>query len=184
MKAKEQSGMGAVLKQTLIVALIGFVLALFAQFLYPAFARSGLFAYSPLRFILGGVYGWVLGVANFFAMALSLIMLTSGTADRQEGQKKAQAMYMGRLVTVLLFAVGGCFIPVFHPAAILFSLALTQAGISIYAMCFKLFEGRKEKEREEGGKKEAGSVPASTSNETSETENSSSEDAEDDKTEG
>ncbi len=160
-----KSGKKAVLLQTLAVAGIGLFLIAVAQPLYPLISKSGLFEYSSLRFILGSVYGWLLGIGNFFAMAVSLIFLTSSSNSQSEGQKKAQAMYMSRLVAVLLLAVGGCFIPVFHPAAILISLALTQFGISVYAMIFRMADrtgkagGQADKTRtEEGGTEELSGV--------------------------
>lgn len=110
--------------------------------------NSELYEYTPLRFILGSVYGWMLGVGNFIAMAVSLVLLTSAQSERREGQKRAQAAYMGRLVVLLFFAVGGCFIPVFHPAAVLISLALTQFGIFLYSLTFKLAEARKQAKTE------------------------------------
>lgn len=127
--------------QTGIVACIGAVLTAAAQFVYPLVIKE----YVPLRFILGGVYGWLLGVLNFLGMALSLVLLTDAGSDRQEGQKKAQSMYMARLVVLLLLAVGGCFIPVFHPVAVLASLALTWTGITLYSFIFKTVEASRAK---------------------------------------
>ena len=138
------SGFRAVFRQSLILGVISAVLvALVHPLLILIGNNTDLYDYTPLRFILGSVYGWLLGIGNFVGMAASLIMLTSSKADRTEGQKRAQAMYMGRLVILLLFAVGGCFIPVFHPAAILVSLAATQFGIFAYSLTFKLAEAKK-----------------------------------------
>ena len=142
---KTETPAGAVFKQTLIVALISLAIVAAAHPLFILIGnKTDLYEYTPLRFILGSVYGWLLGVGNFLGMALSLIMLTKSTVDKQEGQKRAQAMYMGRLVVLLLFAVGGCFIPVFHPAAVLIALALTQFGIFAYSLIFKLSQARKQ----------------------------------------
>ena len=126
--------------QTCIVAAIGAALTAGAQFIYPLVFKEN---YAALRFILGGVYGWLLGVLNFLGMGLSLILLTDSTTDKQEGQKKAQSMYMARLVVLLLLAVGGCFIPVFHPVAVLASLALTWTGVFVYSFIFKLVEAKR-----------------------------------------
>ena len=141
---KRESSFSAVVRQSVIIAAIGAALVAAAHPLFLLIgSRTDLFDYEPLRFILGSVYGWLLGVGNFVGMAASLMMLTSSKSGRQEGQKRAQAMYMGRLVILLLFAVGGCFIPVFHPAAILGSLAVTQFAIFAYSLTFKLAEARK-----------------------------------------
>ena len=149
-KNSTEGGFSDALRQILIIALISAAVVAAA---HPLFILIGnntdLFDYDPLRFILGSVYGWLLGVGNFAAMAVTLILLTSSSADRREGQKRAQAAYMGRLVAILLFAVGGCFIPVFHPAAILVSLALTQFGIFVYSLTFKLIEARKREKAEQ-----------------------------------
>ena len=143
------SGFRAVVRQSLILGAVSAVLvALVHPLLILIGNNTDLYEYSALRFILGSVYGWLLGIGNFVGMAASLIMLTSSKADRMEGQKRAQAMYMARLVVLLLFAVGGCFIPVFHPAAILVSLAATQFGIFAYSLIFKLAEAKKRAQTE------------------------------------
>ena len=152
--------------QTGIVAAIGLVLSGAAQALYPVIVPE----YTAYKFILGGVYGWLLGVLNFLAMALSLVLLTESTTDRQEGQKKAQSMYMARLVILLLLAVGGCFIPVFHPIAVLASLALTWTGVFLYSFIFKLVEARKNAQNPPSAENEeaAGAAPESTDGAASE----------------
>ena len=151
--------------QTCIVAAIGAALTAGAQFIYPLVFKEN---YAALRFILGGVYGWLLGVLNFLGMGLSLILLTDSTTDKQEGQKKAQSMYMARLVVLLLLAVGGCFIPVFHPVAVLASLALTWTGVFVYSFIFKIVEAKRapketpaEPETPDGGKTENEKTEAS-----------------------
>ena len=154
---KNETPMGAVFKQTAAIALISLAIVAAAHPLFIVIGNNTeLFDYVPLRFILGSVYGWILGVANFFAMALSLVMLTSSSTDRMEGQKRAQSAYMGRLVALLLFAVGGCFIPIFHPAAILISLALTQFGIFAYSLIFKLSEAKKQAKTEKNPQSSSG----------------------------
>lgn len=139
-----ESAFGAVFKQTAIIALISAAVTAAAHpLLILIGSKTELYDYEALRFILGSVYGWFLGVGNFAAMAITLVLLTSSATEKREGQKRAQAAYMGRLVVLLLFAVGGCFIPVFHPAAVLISLALTQFGIFLYSLTFKLVEANK-----------------------------------------
>lgn len=141
---KNETAAGAVIKQTLIIGCISLVLVGAAQPLYILIGdHTTLYEYSALKFILGSVYGWLLGVGNFAVMAISLMMLTSTTTDRNEARKRAQTAYTGRLVGLLLFAVGGCFIPVFHPVAVLLSLALTQFGIFAYSFLYKMIDAKK-----------------------------------------
>ena len=144
-KKNDESTVGAVIKQTTAIALVSLLLVAAVHPLLILIAdKTDWFVYdSPLFYILGSLYGWLLGVANFVGMALSLVMMTSSPGGRQEAQKRAQAMYMGRLVVLLLFTVGGCFIPIFRPAAILLSLAATQFGIFIYSLIFKLREANR-----------------------------------------
>ena len=105
-ETKNDSGIGVVVRQTAVIALISAAVVAAAHPLLILIGNNTeLYDYVPLRFILGSVYGWLLGVGNFAAMAFTLVLLTSSAKERQEGQKRAQAAYMGRLVVLLLFVI-------------------------------------------------------------------------------
>lgn len=128
------SGFSAVLKQTLLVLAISAVTVAVAQPFFYLLSTTGIFEWSLLRFLLGSLYGMLLGVGNFFAMALSLILVTATAANPKEGKAKAQSTYVFRQLILVALAVVGCLIPVFHIVSVLGSLALTQLVITVYAL--------------------------------------------------
>lgn len=128
------SGFSAVLKQTLLILAISAVTVAVAQPFFYLLSTTGIFEWSLLRFLLGSLYGMLLGVGNFFAMALSLILVTATAANPKEGKAKAQSTYVFRQLILVALAVVGCLIPVFHIVSVLGSLALTQLVITVYAL--------------------------------------------------
>ena len=128
------SGFSAVLKQTLLILAISAVTVAVAQPVFYLLSTTGIFEWSLLRFLLGSLYGMLLGVGNFFAMALSLILVTATAANPKEGKAKAQSTYVFRQLILVALAVVGCLIPVFHIVSVLGSLALTQLVITVYAL--------------------------------------------------
>ena len=128
------SGFSAVLKQTLLILAISAVTVAVAQPFFYLLSTTGIFEWSLLRFLLGSLYGMLLGVGNFFAMALSLILVTATAANPKEGKAKAQSTYVFKQLILVALAVVGCLIPVFHIVSVLGSLALTQLVITVYAL--------------------------------------------------
>ena len=131
---ERDSGFSAVLKQTLLILAISVFVVALAQPAFYLLSTTGIFEWSLLRFLLGSLYGMLLGVGNFFAMALSLVLVTATAADPKEGKAKAQSTYVFRQLVLVGLAVVGCLIPAFHIVAVLGSLALTQLVITVYAL--------------------------------------------------
>ena len=78
---KNDNGYAAVAKQTLAVLAMSLVAVVIAQPVFYLLSTTGIFEWSLWRFILGSLYGMVLGVGNFFSMALSLVLLTATARD-------------------------------------------------------------------------------------------------------
>lgn len=134
MMAQNDSGILTVLKQTAWILLLSTVAVGVSLPLYYLISKGGFFQWSLMKFALGAVYGMLLGVGNFFAMALSMILLTATALDAKEGKARAQSSYLFRQFFVIGLAVVGCLIPIFHIVAVLGSLALTQLVVVIYSL--------------------------------------------------
>lgn len=132
-----------ILKPTAAVGCISLILAGVAQPVYYLLAKTGIFSYTLFPFLFGALYGVLLGVGNFFVMALSLTRLTSSGADAAEAKKKAQASYTARSLAVIALMVVGCVIPFFSAVAVILSVAITQLGIVLYALVARSAEMKK-----------------------------------------
>ena len=141
---KNDNGYAAVAKQTLVVLAMSFVAVVIAQPVFYLLSTTGIFEWSLSRFLFGSLYGMILGVGNFFAMAVSLVLLTATAQDAKEGKARAQSVYLLRQLVLIGFAVVGCLLPVFHIVAVLGALALTQLVIAVYAFVGNLISMKKE----------------------------------------
>lgn len=137
------NGYVAAVKQTLIVLAMSFVAVAIAQPVFYLLSTTGIFRWSLTQFLLGSLYGMILGVGNFFAMAVSLTMLTATARDAKEGKARAQSVYLLRQLVLVGFAVVGCLLPIFHIVAVLGALALTQLVIAVYAFVGNLIAMKK-----------------------------------------
>ena len=140
---QNDNGVLTVVKQTLLVLLFSAVVVGASLPVYYLISTGGYFEWSLLKFALGSVYGMLLGVGNFFAMAISMILITASALDAKEGKVRAQSGYMLRLLFVVGFAVVGCLIPIFHIVSVLGSLALTQLVIVVYSLIGSLINMKK-----------------------------------------
>ena len=135
---QNENGYLVVLKQTLLVLAVSAVIVGASLPIYYLLSGVGIFEWSLLKFSLGCVYGMLLGVGNFLAMSISLVLLTESVVDGKEGKLRAQSSYLLRQVLLVGLAIVGCLIPVFHPIAVLGSLVLTQIAITVYALVGKI----------------------------------------------
>ena len=104
---QNDNGLLTVVKQTLIVLAVAAVVVAASLPVYYLVSLSGIIAWDALRMILGAVYGMMLGVGNFFAMAVSLVLLTASAEDGKQGRAKAQSTYMLRQLILFGLAVVG-----------------------------------------------------------------------------
>ena len=130
----QDNGFSTVLKQTLIVLALSVVTVAIVQPVFCLLSSTGLYEWSLPKFLFGSIYGMLLGVGNFFAMALSLILLTASAAEAKEGKARAQSTYLVRQLVLMGLAVVGCLLPIFHIVSVLGSLAVTQLVIALYAL--------------------------------------------------
>lgn len=152
---QKDNAFSAIVKPTVAVLLCSVVAVGISLPIYYAIARGGLFQWSLLKFTLGSVYGMLLGVGNFFAMALSMTLLTASAASAKEGKARAQSSYLLRQFFVVALAVVGCLIPFFHIVAVLGSLAVTQLVIVLYSLIDSLIAMKKNPSAFNGMKKNA-----------------------------
>ena len=136
---QSDNGFMTVVKQTLIVLAVASAVVLASLPVYYLVSLSGIFEWNLLKIALGALYGMLLGVGNFFAMAISLVLLTASAEDGKQGRSKAQSTYMLRQLVLFGLAVVGCLIPFLNSVAVLVSLALTQLAIAGYALIGKMF---------------------------------------------
>lgn len=85
------------------------------------------------RVILGGVFGSIVAIGNFFFMGLTVQKIASGDNDEQ-AFKDMKASYRFRTMSQLLWVVLAMVIPVFNGAAGIIPLFFPSISIKLMAI--------------------------------------------------